>query len=91
MITIPTQYLTEYSPADAADILGQPDPAAGVYRFVSECGTVDVTYLGQIEQIEVLDIDPLSEEFHLGRQNGILSANDNTECAAAQYILVGNG
>lgn len=91
MITIPTDYLTEYTPADAADILGQPDPAAGVYRFVSESGTLDVSYLGQIELIEILDIDPLGEEFHLSRENGILSANDNSECAAAQYILVGNG
>ena len=90
MIKLSTEYLTEFSQAEAAEVLCKDTLEQGVYRFVYESGAIDVDFLGNIEWIQIDDIDPLRDEFYLTRERGIIMANDNDECAPAQYILVGD-
>jgi hypothetical protein len=91
MIKVSIDYLTEFSQREASERIGKTVDQPGVYRFVSSCGYLDdFAYLGNIQFIDVDDIDPESPHFFLEREDGLLYANDNEECASATYILVGD-
>jgi hypothetical protein len=91
MIKVSIDYLNEFSQREASDIIGKTVDKPGVYRFVQSCGCLDdFAYLGQVEFVDVDDIDPESKDFFLDREDGLLYANDNEECAPATYILVGD-
>lgn len=92
MIKVSIDYLNEFSQKEASEIIGTTVDQPGVYRFVHERGSYldDFAYLGQVEFIDVDDIDPENEHFFLDREDGLLYANDSDECPPAVYILVGN-
>jgi hypothetical protein len=95
LITISVSFLDELTAQEAAERIYYGGGGAdhfnrpGIYRIVAESGNVDCDYLGDIDQIEIRDINYDSEHFFFERENGVLFANDSEDCAPAQYFRVG--